>query len=643
MLPGGIAVAAFEAMPDCVRILSLDGLIEYVNPAALAAVDAEGLERLRGVYWPANWPEHERPVLEQAMNEARAGRSAQFRGTAISFMGARRTWDTTVSPVRDAQGEVGKLLVISRDVSLSVEAEAFFNTLVHLLPNPLLVKNASDSRYVLINRAAEEIFGLSAADAVGKTALDLFPETEARLFADEDAHVIRTRETVVSEEEAVTLPSGEVRHFTTKKLATFEGDSPVHLVVMGEDVTHQRAAAASLKAALAEAEAATQAKSAFLANMSHEIRTPLNGVIGVADLLGRSGLDANQLELVEIIRECGATLNRMLMDVLDLSKIEAGKLTLSPEPFHLGKLTRSVVGLMRPTAEDKGLSFHCEIDPAADRAVTGDPVRLRQILCNLLSNAIKFTDSGTVTLRIMGAGPERFVFEVEDTGIGFDETVKRRLFGRFQQADDSINRRFGGTGLGLAISRQLASTMGGELDCVSAPGQGARFTLVLPLGAIHETPAAPETPADAEGDDASRSDLRLKVLVADDHAVNRKVAELTLQSVGATAYLANDGEAAVQLFREQPFDLVLMDMNMPRMDGLAATRAIRSLEAAEGRTSVPIVMLTGNTSDAHVAEAMAAGADAHLSKPLQPAALVSTILQLTSAMPDEVTRGAANG
>jgi PAS domain S-box-containing protein len=633
-----MAEAAFSAMPDCVRILSLDGHIEYVNPAQMRAVETDDFERLRGAYWPANWPSHERGMLEDAMAAARAGGTAQFRGTAISFKGTRRWWDTTVSPILGMDGEPARLLAISRDVTLSVEAEAFFNTLVHLLPNPLLVKDASDGRYVLINRAAEEVFGLTAADAVGKSAYDLFPEAEAKLFSDEDADVIRTRATVVSEEEPITVRSGEVRHFTTKKLATFEGDRPVHLVVMGEDVTERRAAANSIKVALAEAEAATQAKSAFLANMSHEIRTPLNGIVGVADLLSQSGLEQGQLELVDIIRECGATLNRMLMDVLDLSKIEAGKLTLSPESFDLAKLVRSVAGLMRPTAEAKSLLFECEIDPRAELAVMGDPVRLRQILCNLLSNAIKFTEAGSVALRVACPEPGRVVFEVADTGIGFDETVRRRLFGRFEQADDTINRRFGGTGLGLAISRQLSAMMNGELDCTSAPGQGASFTLDIPLAAAD----APRHAGSTAATDAAQVPS-LKVLVADDHAVNRKVAELTLQAAGATVYLAGDGEAAVQLFREHDFDLVLMDMVMPVMDGLAATRAIRELEAAEGRKRVPLAMLTGNATETHVAQAHAAGADAHLAKPLQPEALLSTILQLTADTSSAVTLEAVNG
>ncbi|MDB5466201.1 MAG: sensor hybrid histidine kinase [Phenylobacterium sp.] len=635
----GVAKAAADAphlaeellasLPVAVRILSLGGELEYMNPAGLTAIERDDISEIAGASWPSLWPAETAPAVEQAMRSAVQGEPQSFRGVWCSGTGARRWWDTTVSPMRDASGEIHKLLAVSIDVTSSVEAEAFFNTIIQLLPTPLLVKTASDGRYVLINRAAEAAFGLSSAIALGKTAFELFPQAEAQLFAEEDADVIRTGETRISEEEPITTRDSGVRYFTTKKFATFEEDRPHHLVAIGEDVTDKRAAATALKLAAAQAEAATQAKSAFLANMSHEIRTPLNGVVGVADLLARTPLTGEQIELVDIIRSCGDTLNRMLMDVLDLSKIEAGKFTLSTEAFNLEELVRSVSGLMRPTAHAKGLTFSCDIDAAAQRSVLGDPIRLRQIITNLLSNAIKFTESGAVGLCVRSVAPDRYQIEVQDSGIGFDDDVRQQLFERFQQADGTINRRFGGTGLGLAISRQLASLMDGDLEAASIPGQGSRFTLTVPLASAEPTAATDAGPDLL----AAHPLLRFSVLAADDHAINRKIVQMALEAAGAKVYLARDGEEAVQLFREGRFDLVVMDMQMPRMDGLAATVEIRRIEAERRAPRTPVVMLTANASEQHVAQALVAGADAHLAKPLKPDALLSIILQLKADNP----------
>ncbi|MDB5449498.1 MAG: sensor hybrid histidine kinase [Phenylobacterium sp.] len=633
----GVAKAAADAphlaeellasLPVAVRILSLRGELEYMNPAGLTAIERDDISEIVGVSWPSLWPAETAPAVEQAMRSAVQGEPHSFRGVWCSGTGARRWWDTTVAPMRNASGEIHKLLAVSIDVTSSVEAEAFFNTIIQLLPTPLLVKTASDGRYVLINRAAEAAFGLSGAIALGKTAFELFPQAEAQLFAEEDADVIRTGETRVSEEEPITTRDSGVRYFTTKKFATFEEDRPLHLVALGEDVTDKRAAATALKLAAAQAQAATEAKSAFLANMSHEIRTPLNGVVGVADLLARTALTSEQIELVDIIRSCGDTLNRMLMDVLDLSKIEAGKFTLSTEVFNLAELVRSVSGLMRPTAHAKSLTFSCDIDATAQCSVLGDPIRLRQIITNLLSNAIKFTESGAVGLCVRSVAPDRYQIEVQDSGIGFDDDVRQQLFERFQQADGTINRRFGGTGLGLAISRQLASLMDGELEAASVPGQGSRFTLTVPLASAEPTAAQ-------AGPDrlAAHPMLRLSVLAADDHAINRKIVQMALEAAGAKVYLARDGEEAVRLFRDGRFDLVFMDMQMPGLDGLAATREIRRIEAERRAPRTPVVMLTANASEPHVAQALAAGADAHLAKPLKPDALLSIMLQLKAAI-----------
>ena len=386
-----------------------------------------------------------------------------------------------------------------------------------------------------------------------------------------------------------------------------------------------------LRNARKAADGANTAKSAFLANMSHEIRTPLNGVIAVADMLVRSDLDPKAREMAQIIQASGDTLQRLLSDILDMARIESGKLTIEAAPFHAGDMLRSVAGLMQLKCDEKGVSLLVEIEPDIDRGVVGDLVRVRQIITNLLNNAIKFTDKGEIRL-IAQRTPEGLArFSVADTGIGFPMSDKGKVLGRFQQADSSITRRFGGTGLGLSICVDLATRMGGVLDCASAPGEGSTFWLELPMECAPDAELAPATAAAADAGDAEQQGLR--ILLADDHPTNRKVIELMLGGGMAVLTSVEDGDQAVAAFGAQAFDLVLMDMQMPVMDGLTATREIRRLEAASARGRVPIIMLTANALPEHVAAAKAAGADLHLAKPIIAPALfeaINTALDMTA-------------
>ncbi len=398
-------------------------------------------------------------------------------------------------------------------------------------------------------------------------------------------------------------------------------------------------ATAALVAQREAAENANRAKTEFLANMSHEIRTPLNGVIGVAGMLGATKLSARQREMVEIVRSSGQMLDRLLSDVLDLARIEAGRIDLESEAFELGAAARAIAALLELRVREKGLTFHLDIAPDADVAIQGDVVRLKQILTNLLSNAVKFTHEGEVAMRVERDG-DRLRFTVTDTGVGFDAADKDRVFGRFQQADGSITRRFGGSGLGLAISRQLAELMGGDLDCDSAPGRGSCFTLTLPFVAAEMRPIE-TTPLAAHADDLGLVDLR--VLLADDHPTNRKVVELMLTRPGLTLIMVENGRQALEAYAAQPFDLVLMDMQMPVLDGLSATRALRALEQQRGLAPAPLVMLTANALPEHVAAALAAGATRHLAKPITAEALLAAISLALAAGADETADASAAG
>ena len=403
------------------------------------------------------------------------------------------------------------------------------------------------------------------------------------------------------------------------------------IVTICTDITELKRDARALAEARDAAEAANTAKSQFLANMSHEIRTPLNGVIGVAQALANTDLSAQQTEMLDLIQSSGRTLQVLLSDILDLARVESGRLELSEDAFDLGRAVREAAQLYEASAREKGLQFFVEIAPEVDRWITGDVVRLKQILTNLVSNSVKFTAEGFVCLTAC-TGPERaghptLRFSIEDTGIGFDSDTRNRLFSRFEQADGGITRKFGGSGLGLSISRQLAEMMGGELDCESEPGGGSSFMLTIPLH-LAEAPVVPavENSALAAGDDR-----RLRVLLADDHPVNRKVVEMILAQAEIDLVSVEDGAQALGAVRDGDYDLILMDMQMPVMDGLTATREIRLHEAAMGLARTPIVMLTANALPEHIASTEAAGADRHLAKPFDAGELLEMVISLPRA------------
>jgi signal transduction histidine kinase/ActR/RegA family two-component response regulator len=368
----------------------------------------------------------------------------------------------------------------------------------------------------------------------------------------------------------------------------------------------------------AELERANQAKSVFLANMSHELRTPLNGVIAIGDRLADERDPVVRRELAALVSSSGRLLEQVLGDILDVSKIEAGEFQLTTAPFDLTQLVRGMAELHAATAEAKHLAFRWSVSPEAEGTYDGDAGRISQILSNLLANAVKFTAEGEVSLEVDRVA-DRVRFVVRDTGVGFDEGVRDRLFKRFVQADQSITRQFGGTGLGLSICAALAEMMDGGITADAAPGQGARFEVVLPLRRCADL----KTPEVEQEGEVSLEGMR--VLVAEDHPTNRKVVEIVLAPFGVDLTMVDDGEAALTAHEAGRFDAVLMDMQMPVMDGLTATRAIRAREVASGATPVLIIMLTANAMEEHVAAAQAAGADLHLAKPLHPAQLLEAL------------------
>ncbi len=378
----------------------------------------------------------------------------------------------------------------------------------------------------------------------------------------------------------------------------------------------------SLRFARDEAMGANRAKSTFLSVMSHEIRTPLNGILGMTQAMIRDASDDRQLSRLDIIQQSGEALLAILNDLLDLSRIEAGKITLESIPFDMGEVLSGAYAAFTALANKKGLSLHLDIEAAGGRYI-GDPTRIRQIVYNLLSNALKFTDSGRVDFSARALADELEIV-VTDTGVGIAADKLSEIFSEFRQADASISRRFGGTGLGLSIARNLASLMDGSITVESKAGEGSRFTVRLRVARTGE--AAREMSANDEPSTSAVPPDALRVLAAEDNHVNQLVLRTLLEQFGVSATMVENGAEAVDAWLREPWDVILMDIQMPVMGGIEATRRIREHELLAGRRPTPIIALTANSMTHQLEEYRAAGLSSVVAKPIQATALVEALI-----------------
>ena len=628
---------------SCSPILWVDykrGEIIYGNPAALELLGYRA-DEIVGVNISQVAAKHTVDAARALNLQIRStGKPVSLSSVFRCKNGSLRNIDAVVTSTENAGRRIS--IFSFRDTTEqeaaareSKEQQVYLNALMNSIPDIVSFRDAQGV-YRGWNDALVALRVHTAAEAIGRTAYDLFDKQLADRVAATDRQVMATLEPSCTEE-LVVYPDGSEKYFDMVRSPLRDDAGKVlGILTIGRDITQRRTAELEIRRAKELAEEATQAKTDFLANMSHEIRTPMNAIIGMSHLALKTDLTPRQRDYIHNVQIAGEHLLGVIDDILDFSKVEAGKLRIEHAEFELDKLIDNVAALIAQKSAAKGLELVFDIAAQVPRLLVGDSLRLGQILINYANNAVKYTNKGEIVIaaRVQERGARDVLlhFSVTDTGIGLTQEQQGQLFQSFQQADSSTTRKYGGTGLGLAISRKLAELMGGQAGVQSRFGHGSTFWFTVRLGISQTKPRELELPPSADlrhrralavdGGDVAATGRVARILLVEDNDINQIVAREILQDAGFVVEVADNGLIGLEMVQRGGWDLVLMDMQMPVMDGIAATLEIRKLA---GFAALPIIAMTANAMQRDRDRCREAGMNDYVVKPIDPSQLCSVL------------------